>query len=409
MGVLNIAIAGCGPAGLAAALLLHCDGHRVTLFERFETPRPIGSGLMLQPTGLAVLRALGLDGRAIAAGRRIDRLFGETVAPARTVLDVTYAALNRDDAFGIGIHRAALFAILHDCAISARLTIETGRTVTGSETASGGRRGLRFAGGGAAKPFDLVVDALGARSPLAPPCGRALAYGALWATLDWPDGAGFDPHALQQRYRAASVMAGVLPIGTAPGFAAPQTAFFWSLRADRLQGWRGGGLDAWKAEVEALWPATRPLLDALHHPDQLTFACYAHRTLRAPAETALIHIGDAWHATSPQLGQGANMALLDAWALAASLRARADVRKALVAAVHLRRGHVRLYQAMSVLFTPVYQSDGRVLPFVRDRIVGPLSTLWPATWIQAAMVSGLLGNPLDRLGLAALPLRQRGV
>lgn len=31
-------------------------------------------------------------------------------------------------------------------------------------------------------------------------------------------------------------------------------------------------------------------------------------------------IGDAAHAMSPQLGQGANMALLDAWAFSQSLR-----------------------------------------------------------------------------------------
>ncbi len=57
---LHIAIAGCGPAGLATALLLHRDGHHVTLFERFDTPRAVGSGLMIQPTGFAVLRELGL-------------------------------------------------------------------------------------------------------------------------------------------------------------------------------------------------------------------------------------------------------------------------------------------------------------------------------------------------------------
>ncbi|MCI1143956.1 FAD-dependent oxidoreductase [Sphingomonas sp. WKB10] len=37
---LHIAIAGCGPAGLATALLLHRDGHHVTLFERFDAPAP---------------------------------------------------------------------------------------------------------------------------------------------------------------------------------------------------------------------------------------------------------------------------------------------------------------------------------------------------------------------------------
>lgn len=63
----------------------------------------------------------------------------------------------------------------------------------------------------------------------------------------------------------------------------------------------------------------------------------------------------------------------------------------------MRRRHVHLYQALTALFTPVYQSDSRAIPFVRDRIVGPLSKLWPAARIQAAMVSGLIGNPLEPL------------
>src|ERR1700753_4153988 len=96
---LDIAIAGCGPAGLAAALSLARDGHRVTLFERFAAPRPIGSGLMIQPTGLAVLRELGLAEGTLAKGARIDRLRGRTRA-GRVVLDVKYSALTGLDAFG---------------------------------------------------------------------------------------------------------------------------------------------------------------------------------------------------------------------------------------------------------------------------------------------------------------------
>ena len=57
---LDIAIAGAGPAGLATALLLAAAGHRVTVFERFDEPKPVGSGLILQPTGLSVLADLGL-------------------------------------------------------------------------------------------------------------------------------------------------------------------------------------------------------------------------------------------------------------------------------------------------------------------------------------------------------------
>ena len=65
----------------------------------------------------------------------------------------------------------------------------------------------------------------------------------------------------------------------------------------------------------------------------------------------------------------------------------------------MRRRHVRLYQWLTWLFTPVYQSDSRLLPAIRDWLVGPVSKLWPATTIQAAMVSGLIGNPLAPLGL----------
>lgn len=387
---MEIAVAGCGPAGLAAALLLRRDGHAVTLFERFAAPQPLGSGLMLQPTGLAVLRQLGLDGAAVAAGARIDRLYGQS--GARVVLDVRYAALGVPSAFGIGIHRADLFELLYGAVRQAGIALVTDQAVSGSTLAADGRRHLVFRGGQSAGPFELVVDALGTHSTLAPQTGRALAYGALWGTLAWPAGGAFDPAMLAQRYRAASVMAGVLPLG------AGRLALFWSLRTDRLEAWRAAGLDAWKAEAAALWPQTAPLLAQITAPGQLTFARYAHRTLQRPAEPGLVHIGDAWHSASPQLGQGANMALLDAYAVA--LAARGGVAGEVPArAVRLRRRHVSIYQAMTALFTPVYQSDSRMLPLLRDRLVGPVSRRWPASWIQAAMVSGLIGSPLRRLGL----------
>jgi 2-polyprenyl-6-methoxyphenol hydroxylase-like FAD-dependent oxidoreductase len=390
MGPLDIGIAGCGPAGLAAALLLARGGHRVSLYERFDAPRPVGSGLMLQPVGLAVLRALGLAGQAEAAGSRIERLTGKVEPSGRTVLDVRYAWLGLSGAHGLGIRRAALFDLLHGAVKAAGIPIATSRTVTGSLAESKGRR-LTFAEAEASPPHDLLVDALGTASPLAPEAGRPLAYGALWASLDWCD--GFDPTALEQRYVRASKMAGVLPIGGG------RAAFFWSLRADRLAEWRAHGLAAWKDEVRALWPATAPLLDQIEAADRLTFARYAHRTLKRPAEPALIHIGDAWHSTSPQLGQGANLALLDGCALAKALREADDLGAALARAVAMRRFHVRLYQALSLLFTPAYQSDGRLLPFIRDRIVPPFGRRWPATRIQAAMVAGTFGGPLGPLGL----------
>ena len=397
----NIAIAGCGPCGLSAALLLHRSGNRVTMFERFDTPRPIGSGLMIQPTGMAVLAELGLLDDATRCGARIDRLYG--MAGQRAVLDVHYAALGNGDAFGIGIHRASLFSILYDAVEQAGIPVHTDHAICGTKLC-GKKRQLTFADGSESEPFDLIVDAMGTRTPLTPPTGKALAYGALWASLDWPSDAGFAPDMLEQRYHRASIMAGVLPIGTPPAtklreVTGAQAALFWSLRADALADWRAAGLEPWKAQVRALWPTCAPLLDQIHDAEQLTFAYYAHRTVANPQEPAMVHIGDAWHSASPQLGQGANMALLDAYALARGLSAADTVDEGVAHAIRTRRRHVLTYQWLTALFTPVYQSDSRVLPFIRDQIVGPISKVWPATRIQAAMVSGLVGNPMRPLGL----------
>jgi hypothetical protein len=54
---------------------------------------------------------------------------------------------------------------------------------------------------------------------------------------------------------------------------------------------------------------------------------------------------------------------------------------------------------MTWLFTPVYQGDSHILPWLRDWLAAPLSKLWPAPPLLAAMVSGAIGSPLKRLGL----------
>src|SRR5690606_37092170 len=258
----------------------------------------------------------------------------------RVVLDVRYDALGRDAACGLAVHRGALFQVLYDAAREAGAEIESGREV---ERASDGR--LTFRGGAARAKQDLVVDALGMRSPLSRQPPQNLAYGALWASLDW---AGpFDPHALEQRYEAARKMVGVLPIGRLPDRSQQQAAFFWSLKHVDRAAWVERGLDVWKEEALALWPETAPLLEQIKDPEQLVFASYAHRTLREPVSRECVHVGDSWHCTSPQLGQGANMALLDALALAVALQRQSDLATALGEYARMRLWHIRLYQLAS--------------------------------------------------------------
>jgi 2-polyprenyl-6-methoxyphenol hydroxylase-like FAD-dependent oxidoreductase len=399
---LEIAVCGAGPAGLAAALLLHRAGHRITLFERFDTPQPLGSGLILQPTGLTVLHALGLLDDIIERGSRIHRLVGADASSGRTVLDVRYAANRRSSRFGLAVHRAALFGVLHRAVTAAGIAIETSCEITGLEQGASGAR-LLMEEGRHAGPFDLVVDALGARSKLRGICEGAreaveLHYGAFWASLDWV-GEGFVPDALSQRYRRANVMIGVMPIGSIEPGDRQKAAFFWSLKPATADAVRAAGLDRWKAEVEALWPQTRAYLDQIETFDQLALARYGHHTLARPASRRLAVIGDAAHSTSPQLGQGANMALLDAVALAHALATAPDTETALSAYCRARRLHVRLFQALSLALTPFYQSDSRFLPFLRDTLVATVAKVPPAPAIMASMVAGMTLDPFSHIGL----------
>lgn len=128
----------------------------------------------------------------------------------------------------------------------------------------------------------------------------------------------------------------------------------------------------------------------------MTMARYAHGTLRRPFDDGMAVIGDAAHKASPQLGQGANMALLDAAALARALD-QYPLAEALPAYAMARRWHVRIYQARSWAFTPQYQSDTRVLQNLRDRMLFPVSQIWPAPRILTRLVRGDMIPPMASL------------
>jgi 2-polyprenyl-6-methoxyphenol hydroxylase-like FAD-dependent oxidoreductase len=335
--------------------------------------------------GLHVLDRLGVGDAMRAKGAPIRRLYGRVAPSQRVVLDVRYDALGAEAPTGLGVHRGALFQLLYDAALRAGAEIDSNRDVV---AVADGR--LAFADGAQSPRFDLVIDALGVRSPLSRQPHAWLNYGALWASLDWAG--DFAGDALEQRYEAARKMTGVLPIGQ------NQAAFFWSLRGTNEAAWRAAPIEAWKDQVRALWPATEPLLAQIASHDDLVFARYAHRTCASPLSLHCVHVGDSWHCTSPQLGQGANMALLDALALATALERQSDLAIALAEYARMRLWHIRLYQAASFLFTPAYQSDSAAVAWLRDWIMAPLSRTWPAPQVLAALVAGVWGAPLEAMG-----------
>ncbi len=386
----NIAIVGAGIGGLAAAALLADRGHQVSLFDQFTTPQPVGSGLVIQPVGQAVLDQIGAGDAVRSKGNAIQRMLGHEADSNRKVLNVWYSK-DQDAHFGLGIHRASLFEAIYREVVAREVTIHTDSKVVSSNA---GMIGL--ANGNAHGPFDLIVDSAGASSPLSPIKSTPLPYGAIWGTVDWPD-TPLPTHQLSQCYRRADRMIGVLPVGTLPGGQTLKAAIFWSMPRDAHSNWEHAGLAAWKTQATNLWPAFEPFAEQITEPAQMTMSRYAHGTLRQPWSPGVVHIGDAAHCASPQLGQGANMALLDALALARALDVETgDAALALYAKA--RRWHVLAYQTMSAVFTPQYQSDSRWLPHLRDRILYPVSQIPPGPKVLTSIVCGTMLPPLGRLG-----------
>lgn len=394
---LDIAIVGYGSGGQAAALALSRDGHRVEVFEQAPALRPVGAGFLLQPTGLSALWELGLLAPALALGRRVDRLYGENEA-GRPVMDMAYAGLDRR-LFGLGLQRNALFELLRGAWSGAAGV----RTATRIAALAPDGRELLDETGGRHGPYDLVIAADGAASKLRSAVGeprldRPYPWGALWCLL--PEAGWPWRNELRQRYRRAREMAGMLPVGGRPGDPTPRLSFFWSLPATALPEWSCEGLAGWKSRVIALWPGIEPMLEPIQAPEQLAQARYRDAIPGAWSRGRLALLGDAAHAMSPQLGQGVNMALLDALALRDALRSESEVEAALAVYGASRRRHVAIYQFWSRWLTPVFQSEADALAWLRDRAFLPMGRL-PGG--RGQMLRVLAGTQRGWFGRHALP------
>ena len=385
---LRVAVVGCGTAGLAAAAHLARDGHDVLLFERFDTPLPVGAGLLLQPLGLACLACLDLEQKVIDCGARIDHLDGRTTS-GRRVFDVHYQDLG-PQYFGLGIHRGALFRTLLDEVLRLDVPIRSGCNIVDT-LGEDDCRILKSSDGDTFGPFDLVVDASGVRSDLRQhgrtKFSRPYPYSALWGVVDDP-GQAFGGNCLQQRYQGAQIMIGLLPVGKDPRDGTDKCAFFWSLRSHDYQSWRDTGLPVWKEQVRHCWPEIEPMLSQFEHADNLTFATYSDTVMQSWHEDRLVFIGDAAHSTSPQLGQGANLALADALVLSAELIRHESVNEALAAYSITRKRHLRFYQTASRWLTPFFQSDSKAAGWIRDISFGWLGK---APYLRMEMLRTLAG------------------
>jgi len=372
-GCLRIAIVGYGTAGQAAAVFLHAQGHTLSVFEQAPEPGPSGAGFLLQPTGLSVLTELGVGEQVLARGQRIERLHGCNLHGSR-VMDMRYVD-HAPDCFGLGLTRGSLFEVLRD-AYPAAAGIRTGTCI---DQVVGDDRCLIDRAGNSHGPFDLIIAADGAHSRLRQAAPRQVKrerlypWGALWCLVP----ADTWPHAdeLRQRYAGTREMIGMLPVGHRAGQPGRWLTFYFSLPGDQVDRFDTGAFERMRQRVAVLWPEVSLPLAYIESAQQMNRARYRDVVMRSPVEGRVVFLGDAAHAMSPQLGQGVNMALLDARALANALAASADVDAALDLYRRSRRGHLAVYQRLSRWLTPLFQSEHTLLAGMRDLAFGPLGRM----------------------------------
>ena len=304
---MDVAVVGAGLGGLAVAIGLRRAGHAVTVFERAAEPRETGAGIGIMPNGVQALDTLGLGAplrtRAtpLEAGIIRDRHGRPLLAADHdTLLRHTRAPL-------VVVPRRWLHTMLLGAAGPGIL--RTGQPVR--EVRESGT-GVEIDGGGR---FDAVIAADGAnsrlRAALFPAFPGLRGSGEYAARAIAPGPPGVTPVSGELLDRRTGERFGCMPM-------ADGTVYWYATwHADRLTA--ATDLPRWLRDRRADWHPSVPALIGATAPADVHVVETAQlvHPLPALAVGRVALLGDAAHAMTPDLGQGAGQAFEDAATLAA--------------------------------------------------------------------------------------------
>jgi 2-polyprenyl-6-methoxyphenol hydroxylase-like FAD-dependent oxidoreductase len=344
----RILVVGGGIAGLATAVGLARAGLSCEVIERADRWAPVGAGIVLGVNAMRVTRGLGL-GEAVA--ERGARLGAGAITDhrGRELGASDFRSLEAELGPTIALHRAALHDVL--LAGAAGVPISLGTTVDRVDQ-RGEHVEVRLSDGREER-YALVIGADGIRSQV-----RGLTFGDVPLVYSgytcWRLVVSLPTDDLHMREMwGRGQRFGVVPIGEG------QVYCFAVANAPR------GELDAAPPELErfcerfAGFGGQVPrILSALEKSDDLIHNDLEELPVCPWYDGRVVLIGDAAHAMTPNMGQGAAMALEDSMVLVELLASGAPTSEALASLVARRESRVRWVQQQSRRIGRVGQLEG---------------------------------------------------
>jgi 2-polyprenyl-6-methoxyphenol hydroxylase-like FAD-dependent oxidoreductase len=359
-------VVGGGIGGVTTAIALRRIGWEVTVLERATEIADAGSGITLFPNALRALDVLGA-GDAVRDAGAPPPAAGLQKPDGTVVVDVS-AVPSVEGIFGF--HRADLHRALRSFLPAG--VLRTGAEVTAVATTDDGAS-VTLAGG-QTLDADVVVAADGLRSTV-----RA----ALWPEHPGPRYAGYS----SWRGVTAEPVEGIEYGGETWGrghrfglLPLRDGRVYWFAVTNGPAGAVTADPHAAVVERFGTWHDPIPRLlaatpaDAVLHLDIHDL----HLPLPVSARGRVALLGDAAHAMTPDVGQGACQAIEDAVTIAAALAGEPDVTGALAAYDAQRRPRTQSVVTAARRTGRVAQADGAVATGLRDllmRVVPPSASL----------------------------------
>ncbi len=304
----EVIITGGGIAGLATAIALRQRGVEARALEQTPGLSEIGAGLLLGPNGCAVLDRLGalsalLEGRSMPVPRWELRNWQGRLLSTLTI--------PRPGEFSISTRRSDLQQALLACLPAD--AVRTGCEVTGASLIPNGVR-LELADG----------REMSARQVIASDGAHSKVRAALWpgseprycGYVGWRGivdqvPAGWESGRVSESWGQGRRF-GIAPLGDG------RTYWYASVNVPEARNRERVSVAQLQRDFSGWHAPVAEILEAMPEESLLQHPIADRRPLwNSQRDEKVVLIGDAAHPLTPNLGQGASMALEDAWELAA--------------------------------------------------------------------------------------------